>query len=77
MREKASAVEDESRIFEEKILLYRKHVTIDDVALAENDDYPMPTAGSLVWRSRKSTMSTSCSSSSMTARLNIITLGYQ
>ena len=41
MREKASAVEDESRIFEEKILLYRKHVTIDDVALAENDDYPM------------------------------------
>ena len=41
MRENASAVEDESRIFEEKILLYRKHVTIDDVALAENDDYPM------------------------------------
>ena len=41
MREKASDVEDESRIFEEKILLYRKHVTIDDVALAENDDYPM------------------------------------
>ena len=41
LREKASSVEDESRIFEEKILLYRKHVTIDDVALAENDDYPM------------------------------------
>lgn len=41
MREKASSVEDEARIFEEKILLYRKHVTIDDVALAENDDYPM------------------------------------
>lgn len=41
MREKASDVEDESRIFDEKILLYRKHVTIDDVALAENDDYPM------------------------------------
>ena len=41
MREKASGVKDESRIFEEKILLYRKHVTIDDVALAENDDYPM------------------------------------
>ena len=41
MREKASDVEDESRIFEEKVLLYRKHVTIDDVALAKNDDYPM------------------------------------
>ena len=41
MREKASFVEDESRIFEEKVLLYRKHITIDDVALAANDDYPM------------------------------------
>ena len=40
-REKASSVEDESRIFEEKILLYRKHLTIDDVALSQNDDYPM------------------------------------
>ena len=41
MRAKYSSVEDESRIFEEKILLYRKHVTIDDVALAANADYPM------------------------------------
>ena len=41
LREKASAVEDESRIFEEKILLYRKSVTIDDAALARKDDYPM------------------------------------
>lgn len=41
LREKSSSVEDESRIFEEKILLYRKRVTIDDVALAKNDDYPM------------------------------------
>lgn len=41
LREKASSIEDESRIFEEKILLYRKHVTIDDEALAANDDYPM------------------------------------
>ena len=41
MREKASSVEDESRIFEEKVLLYRKHVTIDDAALAKQDDYPM------------------------------------
>lgn len=41
MREKASSVEDESRIFEEKVLLYRKHVTIDDAALAQQDDYPI------------------------------------
>lgn len=41
LRESASYVDDESRIFEEKILLYRKHVTIDDEALAANDDYPM------------------------------------
>ena len=40
-REKASFVEDESRIFEEKVLLYRKRVTIDNAALAANDDYPM------------------------------------
>ena len=41
LREKSSFVEEESHIFEEKILLYRKHVTIDDEALAANDDYPM------------------------------------
>ena len=41
LRETASSVEDESRIFDEKIMLYRKRVTIDDVALAENADYPM------------------------------------
>lgn len=41
LRAKSSSVEDESKIFEEKILLYRKQVIIDDVALAENDDYPM------------------------------------
>lgn len=41
MREKASAVEDESHIFEEKILLYRKHIIIDEVALARNASYPM------------------------------------
>ena len=41
LREAGSFVEDESRIFEEKIMLYRKHVTIDDVALAKNADYPM------------------------------------
>lgn len=41
MREKASFVEDESHIFEEKILLYRKHVEILDSALASVDAYPM------------------------------------
>ena len=41
MRDKVSSVEDESRIFEEKILLYRKHVIIDDAALANTDEYPM------------------------------------
>ena len=41
MRERASYVFDESRIFEEKILLYRKRITIDDVALAKNASYPM------------------------------------
>lgn len=41
LRAKSSFVEDESRIFDEKVLLYRKHLTIDDVALNKNDDYPM------------------------------------
>ena len=41
MRDKASFVEDESHIFEEKILLYRKHVEISDSALAQVDAYPM------------------------------------
>ena len=41
MREKASTVDDESRIFEEKILLYRKHVELDDKAIVKTDDYPM------------------------------------
>lgn len=41
LRERASSVEDESRVFEEKVMLYRKRLTIDDVALSQNDDYPM------------------------------------
>ena len=41
LRANSSSVEDESHIFEEKVLLYRKHITIDDVALAKNADYPM------------------------------------
>ena len=41
LRDKCSSVEDESRIFEEKVMLYRKYVSIDDVALNKNDDYPM------------------------------------
>ena len=41
LRDDAAAVEDESRIFEEKVLLYRKRISIDDEALSRNDDYPM------------------------------------
>ena len=41
MREQGSFVEDESRIFEEKIMLYRKHVELEDSALAQVDEYPM------------------------------------
>ena len=41
MRDRASSVEDESRIFEEKVMLYRKHVIIDDAAMARNAEYPM------------------------------------
>lgn len=41
MREDATPMVDETRIFEEKILLYRKRVMIDDEALEENDEYPV------------------------------------
>lgn len=41
LRENSSSISEETRIFEEKILLYRKHLTIDDKALQSNADYPM------------------------------------
>jgi len=41
LRDRVASIEDESRIFDEKVMLYRKHVTIDDVALSAVDDYPM------------------------------------
>ena len=41
MREKASSIADETRIFEEKILLYRKLLTIDSMALKSNAEYPL------------------------------------
>ena len=41
LRENASFVDDESRIFDEKIMLYRKHLTIDGKSLASTDDYPI------------------------------------
>lgn len=41
MREKASSIADETRIFEEKILLYRKYLTLDDKVLQGAADYPM------------------------------------
>lgn len=41
MRNNAATIDDATRIFEEKIILFRKRVTIDGKVLAENDDYPM------------------------------------
>jgi hypothetical protein len=41
LREQSSSISDETRIFEEKILLYRKHLIIDDKALQSNAEYPM------------------------------------
>ena len=41
LRERASSVEDESRVFDEKVMLYRKRLTIDEEVLAGVDDYPM------------------------------------
>ena len=41
LRNDASFIEDEPRVFDEKILLYRKRLTIDDVVLKSVDDYPM------------------------------------
>jgi hypothetical protein len=41
LREQTSSIADETRIFEEKILLYRKHLTIDDKLLQSDVDYPM------------------------------------
>lgn len=40
MRENSSFVEDESNIFDEKVLLYRQRVRLDDKALAVEDQYP-------------------------------------
>ena len=41
LRERSASVEEESRVFDEKVMLYRKRVAIDDAALSANDDYPM------------------------------------
>ena len=41
LREQTSSITDETRIFEEKILLYRKHLIIDDKSLQSEVDYPM------------------------------------
>lgn len=41
LREQTSSIADETRIFEEKILLYRKHLTIDDKTLQSSAVYPM------------------------------------
>jgi hypothetical protein len=41
MREKASSIADETRIIEEKILLYRKYLALEDKALQGNAEYPL------------------------------------
>ena len=41
LRSSAARIAETTKIFEEKIILYRKRITIDGKALAENDDYPM------------------------------------
>lgn len=41
MREKAAAIDDESRVFEEKVLLYRKHLVLDSRRLQTGNRYPM------------------------------------
>ena len=40
-RDRSSSIDDETRIFEEKILLYRKHLTINDADLNKTADYPL------------------------------------
>ena len=41
LRSSAARIAETTKIFEKKIILYRKRITIDGKALAENDDYPM------------------------------------
>lgn len=41
LRNSISTIQDATTIFDEKIILFRKRVTLDGSVLAENDDYPM------------------------------------
>lgn len=41
LRNMSATIDDVTRIFEEKVILYRKRVGINGRVLAENDDYPM------------------------------------
>ena len=41
LREAAAGIDEEANILEEKVMLYRKHLTMDNEALASNDNYPM------------------------------------
>ena len=41
LRNVAATVDDASRIFDEKVLLYRKRVSIDSEALKANNEYPV------------------------------------
>lgn len=41
LRDSAAGIDEEANILEEKVMLYRKRLSIDDEALSSNDDYPM------------------------------------
>lgn len=41
LREAAAGIDEEAHILEEKVMLYRKRLSMDNSALASNDDYPM------------------------------------
>ena len=41
LRDSAAGIDEEANILEEKVMLYRKRLSMDNEALASNDDYPM------------------------------------
>lgn len=41
LRDSLATIQDATNIFDEKIILFRKHVTLNDAVLMDNDEYPM------------------------------------
>lgn len=41
LRNSIATIQDATHIFDEKIILFRKHVTLNDSVLMDNDEYPM------------------------------------